>query len=80
VSKSTGRWSELRAEYEVRYSGDVRFLVITMFMASGVAKELYGLVDGVSGPKIRQKFQSAYHAGLFPVLCSAASSIPCVWH
>jgi len=35
---STGRWSELRAEHEVRYTGDVRFWVITISKISGVAK------------------------------------------
>jgi len=59
VSMSNGRWSELSAEHEVRYTGDVRFLVITMSKTSGVAKGLYGLVVGVSGPKIRQEFPSA---------------------
>jgi len=53
---STGRWSDLSAEHEVRYTGDVSFLVITMSKTSGVAKGLYGLVVGVSGPKIRQEF------------------------
>jgi len=56
---STGRWSQLSAEHEVRYNGDVRFLVITMSKTSRVAKGLYGLVVGVSGPKIRQEFPSA---------------------
>jgi len=56
---STGRWSELSAEHEVIYTGDVRLLVITMFKTSGVAKGLYRLVVGVSGPKIRQEFPSA---------------------
>jgi hypothetical protein len=56
---STGRWSDLSAEHEVRYTGDVRFLVTKMSKISGVAKWLYGLVVGVSGPKIRQEFPSA---------------------
>jgi len=46
---STGRWSELSAEHEVKYTGDVRFLVITMSKTSGVAKWLYELVVGVCG-------------------------------
>jgi len=58
VSMSTGRLSELSAEQEVRYTGEVRFLVITMSKTSGVAKGLYGLVVGLFGPKIRQ-FPSA---------------------
>jgi len=59
VSMSTGRWSQHSAEPEVRYTGNVRFMFITMFKTSGVAKGLYGLVVGVSGPKIRQEFPSA---------------------
>ena len=56
---STGTWSELSSEHEVRYTGDVRFLVITMSKTSEVAKGFYGLLVGVSGPKIRQEFLSA---------------------
>jgi len=56
---STGRWSELSAEHEVRYTGDGRSLVITISKTSGIAEGLYGLVVGVSGPKIRQEFWSA---------------------
>jgi len=56
---STERWPEFSAEHEFRYTGVVKFLVITMSKTSGVAKGLYGLVVGVSGPKIRQKFPSA---------------------
>jgi hypothetical protein len=55
----TGKWSELSAEHEVRYIGEERFLVITMSKTSGVAEGLYGLVVGVSGPKIRQEYSSA---------------------
>ena len=55
----TGKWSELSAEHEVRETGKERFLVITMSRTSGVTKELYGLVVGESGPKIRQEFPSA---------------------
>jgi hypothetical protein len=40
VSMSTGRWSKFSAEHDVRYTGDVSFLVITMFKTSGVAKGL----------------------------------------
>ena len=54
-----GRWSELSAEHEVRYTGKLRFLVITISKLSGVEEGLYGLVVGVSGPKIRQEFPSA---------------------
>jgi len=56
---STGRWSELSAENEVRYTGDVKFLVLTMSKTSGVAEGLHSLVVGESGPKIRQEFLSA---------------------
>jgi hypothetical protein len=56
---STGRWSKLRAEHEVRYMGNERFWVNTMSKTSGVMEVLYGLVVGVSGPKIRQEFPSA---------------------
>jgi hypothetical protein len=56
---STGRWSELSAEHDVRYTGEVGFLVITMSKASGVDKGLYGLVVGEFGPKIRQEFPTA---------------------
>ena len=59
MSVSTERWSELSVGHEVRYTGDVRFLVITMFKTSGLVEGLYGLVVGVSGPKIRKKFSSA---------------------
>jgi hypothetical protein len=44
VSMSTGKWSELRAEHEVRYTGVESFLVITMSKTSGMAEGLYGLV------------------------------------
>ena len=44
----TGRWSELSAEHEVRYTSIERFLVITMSRTSGVTEGLYGLVVGVS--------------------------------
>jgi hypothetical protein len=59
VSMSTGRWSELSAEQEARCTGEWSSLVITMSKTSGVTVGLYGLVVGVSGPKIRQEFLSA---------------------
>jgi len=59
VSKSTRRWSELSAEQEIRYAGNLRFLVTTMSKTSGVAKGLYGLVVWVSGREMRQEFPSA---------------------
>jgi hypothetical protein len=59
LSMSTGRWSQLSAEHEIRYTREVRFLVITMSKTLEVAKGFYGLVVGVSSPKIRQEFPSA---------------------
>jgi len=56
---STGRWSELSAEHEFRYTGNGRSFTITISKTSGVAEDLCGLVIGVSGPKIRQVFSSA---------------------
>ena len=47
-----GRWSELSAEHEFRYTGNERFIVITMTRASGVTKGLYGLMVREPGPKI----------------------------
>jgi hypothetical protein len=37
---STGRWYELSAEYDMRYTGNGRFFVITISKTSGVAKRL----------------------------------------
>jgi len=56
---STGRWSELSAEHEVRYTWNGRSFVTAMSKTSRVAEGLYGLVVGVPGPKIRQEFSSA---------------------
>jgi hypothetical protein len=53
---STGRWSELSAEHEVRYTGNGISFTITISKTSGGAGELYGLVEVLSGPKIRQEF------------------------
>jgi len=75
----TGRWSELSAEHEVRYTGNERFLVITMARTWGVTNALNGLVVGESGPKIRLVFPSAYSRRSSPFSCSAASSSPRVW-
>jgi hypothetical protein len=66
VSMSTGRWSELSAEHEVRYTGNDRYFAITMSKTAGEAEGLYGLVVGVSGPKIRQEFSSAQSGRNFP--------------
>ena len=49
---STGKSLELRAEHEVRYTWDGTCFVTAMSRTSGVAKGFYGLVVGVSGPKI----------------------------
>jgi len=59
VSMRTGRWSNLSAEHEVRYTGNDMLLVITMSRTSGVTEEMYGLVVGEPGLKIRQEFSSA---------------------
>jgi len=40
VSMSTGRWSELSAEHEVRYTGKERSVVIAMSKTSGVVEGL----------------------------------------
>ena len=56
---NTGRWSELSAEHEVRYIWNRSSFVTAMSKTSGVVEGLYGLVVGVSGPKIRQEFSSA---------------------
>jgi len=55
----TRRWSELSAENEVRYTGNGRSFYTAMSKKSRVADELYGLVVGVTRPKIRQEFPSA---------------------
>ena len=55
----TGRWFELSAEHEARYTGIERFLVMTMSRTSGVTDGLYGLVVGMTRPKMRQEFSSA---------------------
>ena len=68
MSIGTGRWYELRAEHEVRYTGNESFLVITMSRTSGLSKGLYGLVVGDSGSKIRQKVPSALSRMSFPRL------------
>jgi hypothetical protein len=59
LSVITGRWSELIAEHHVRCAREGRSFVFTMPKTLGVVKGLYGLVVGVSGPKIRQDFSSA---------------------
>jgi hypothetical protein len=58
VSIST-RCSELSAEHEVRFTEEGRSLFIMMSKTSGVEEGLYGLVVGVSSPKIRKEFSSA---------------------
>ena len=64
-----GRWSELCAEPEVRYTANDWFLVITISKISGVQQGFYGLVVGEYGPQIRQKFTSPNHVGVSPVSC-----------
>ena len=56
---STGRWSELSVEHEVRYTWNGTAFVTAMSKTSVVAEGLYVLVVGVSGPKIRHEFPSA---------------------
>jgi hypothetical protein len=58
MSMITGRWSEFSAEQEIKCTGEGRSLVITMSKTSGIVEVLYGLVVGVSGPKIRQEVSS----------------------
>jgi len=71
---STGRWSKLAAEHEVRYTGNESFFVITMSRTLVVTELLYALVVEESGPKIRHMFSSALLRRSFPVSCSAAIS------
>jgi hypothetical protein len=59
VSIRSGRWPELSAEHEVRYTGKGRSFVTAISKTSGVADVLYGIVVGVSGSKIRQELPSA---------------------
>jgi hypothetical protein len=56
VLMSTGWWSELSTKDEVRYTWEESFLVITMSKISRLANGLYGLVAGLSAPKIGQEF------------------------
>ena len=56
---STRSLSELSAEHEVRNTGNGTSFVTAMSKISEVGEGLYGLVVGVSGPKIRQEFSSA---------------------
>ena len=56
---STGRWSELSAEHEVRFTGKGRSFVIAIAKTSGMAEGLYALMVGVSGAQIRKEFSSA---------------------
>lgn len=43
----TVRWSELSAEYEVRYTVNEMFLIITMSRTRGVSEVFYGFLLGV---------------------------------
>ena len=56
---STGRWSELSVEQEVRYTWKVMAFVTAMSKKSEVAEGLYWLVFGLSGPRIRKEFSLA---------------------
>jgi len=44
---STGRWSELSAEHEVRYTGNGRSFTIAMSKTSGVTVVFMGYGSGV---------------------------------
>ena len=46
------------AEHEVRYTWNGTSFVRAMSKTSGVAEGLYGLVVGVSSPKVRQEFSA----------------------
>ena len=46
MAMSTGSWSELGAEHEVRYNGKGSFFVTTMSKTSKVVVGLYVLVVG----------------------------------
>jgi len=52
MSMSTGTWSDLSEQHEIRYRGNEMFLIITTSKISGV-EGLYGFVFEVSGAKIR---------------------------
>jgi hypothetical protein len=64
VSVSTGRWSKLRAEHEVRHTGNGMSFVTAMSKTSGVGEGLNGLLAGVFGPKIRQACGVSLHHSL----------------
>ena len=53
MSMGAGRWSELSAEDEVRYTGKGMSYAITISKTTGVEEELNGLVVALCGPKIR---------------------------
>jgi hypothetical protein len=59
ISMIAGMGSELKEEHDVRFNGEGNAIVITMSKISGVVEELYGLVVGLNGPKIRQLFSPA---------------------
>jgi len=72
VSKSTGRWFQLSAEYEVRYTSDVMFLVITMCKTWGLAKGLYG----VCGWRVLSKNQTGVSGGIITQENSSSCAQP----
>ena len=59
-------WSELNAEHEERYTGIGRSFLTAMSKTSELAEGLYGLVVGVSGPKMRQGSRRRNHIGVSP--------------
>jgi hypothetical protein len=59
MSMITGKCPRFSAQHEVTYTGNVRFLVMTMSETSKVTEGLCGLVVGVSGAKVKQEFSTA---------------------
>jgi hypothetical protein len=57
---STGRWSELSSEHEVRYTGNGKSFTIKMSRTSRVELERYGLVGG----GVRYKAQTGVVVGV----------------
>ena len=51
--RSSVSWPDFNAEHDLRYTGNEIFLFFMMSNTSVVAEGLYGLMVGVSVPKIR---------------------------
>jgi hypothetical protein len=69
---STGRWSGLRAEHEVRYTGVERFLVFTMSKTSGMAEGF----EWVGGWDFRSEDQTGVRVGIVPYELSPSVAKP----